>query len=422
MKSTFYSYSFGCRVNQAEKEALDRELSGLGYQWNAEDPEVYIINSCSVTHKAEREARQLIYQVKKKYPDTKIVVTGCAATNWIKNKIDVPEVDYLVDNQNKQYVASLIAKNTKLTPHNTQPVTDKYINSGRIIFKIQDGCQRFCSFCIVPYLRGLPKSATINELVEKISLLSPDIKEVILTAINTEAFGYDTKETFVNLLREILDKTKISRISFGSIHPWSLQEDFFTFYRSVADAERLVNFFHIPLQSGSNNMLRLMKRGYTREEILQKLHTLNSIKPHTFIGTDIIVGYLEETDKDFEDTYEFLKNSPISKFHVFRFSKRQQTAAYYLAKRLNEPDPQTKAKRAKALIDLGKKKYETFLQTHVGYTFPALFLEKREGEWQHALLSNQIPVLVKTDANKTGNIIPVKVEKHTKGNLFGVLT
>src|SRR3990167_5221034 len=178
MNKTFYSFSFGCRVNQAEKERFDQELVSLGYQYDQNNPNVYVINSCSVTHKAEREARQLIYQIKRKNPQTKIIVTGCAATNWIKQGIKIQEVDYIIDNQNKEYVAALIEKNiiqpsespTRSTTIETtkHAVQDKFINSGRVFIKIQDGCQRFCTFCIVPYLRGLPKSKTIASIVNEI--------------------------------------------------------------------------------------------------------------------------------------------------------------------------------------------------------------------------------------------------------------
>ncbi len=424
MNRTFYSYNFGCRVNQAEKERFDEELLRLGYKYSDDHPNIYVINSCSVTHKAEREARQLIYQIKRKSPETKIIVTGCAATNWIKQGIKVPDADYIIDNTNKEYVASLIEKNILQKEHEikkdipAKPLAhDKFINSGRVFIKIQDGCQRFCTYCIVPYLRGLPKSKSIERITEEIKSYEKHVKEACLVAINTEAFGYDTKEKFVDLINNVLHNTNIARLSFGSVHPWSVNDEFFDFYKKNKDNDRLVKFLHIPLQSGSNKMLQLMKRGYSREEFVEKLHTIHTINPMSFIGTDVIVGYLDETDKDFEDTYSFLEQTPIRKFHVFRFSKRNHTAAFYMSKRLNEPSAETKLKRAKALAELGKKKYEAFLQTHVGKTFSALLLEKREGEWQHGLLSNQIPVMVKTEKNFAGEIKKVKITAKKDDNL-----
>jgi threonylcarbamoyladenosine tRNA methylthiotransferase MtaB len=429
MKTTFYSFSFGCRVNQAEKEELDRQLVNRGYEFNSINPALYIINTCSVTHKAEREARQLIYQTKKKYPETKIIVTGCAATNWIKTNTTLHEVEMIIDNKQKEYLAELIDKRLgkDLSTHSTsdsqhvytQPlINDKYLASKRIIIKIQDGCQRFCSFCIVPYLRGLPRSTSIQQIVEKVKSF-PDMQEVILTAINTEAYGYDTKEPFIDLLKAVIDQTSVPRISFGSIHPWSINEEFFEFYKTYVDKKRLVNFFHIPLQSGCDKMLQIMKRGYTRAEFMEKLQKIADINPFAFIGTDVIVGFLDENEKDFTDTYEFLEKTPISKFHIFRFSKRQHTAAYYLSKRLPEPTPQEKQKRAKALADLNTKKYQQFLDKHVNNTFTTLFLEKREESLQHGLLDNQIPVLVETEKDLTGEIKPVTILRCKNGQLFG---
>ncbi len=420
---TFYSHSFGCRVNQAEKEELDRQLVQLGYTFHYADPALYIINTCSVTHKAEREARQLIYQTRRKYPKAKIVVTGCAATNWIKTKTEVPEVDLLVDNQNKEYLATIISKrfsrNSVRTGRDLSLSIDKYLRSKRLILKTQDGCQRYCTYCIVPYLRGLPKSVPGPQIVKRAQLYEDHINELILSSINTEAYGYDTREKFVDLLKEVLDNTKIPRLSFGSIHPWSVNQEFFDLYAKYPGNERIVNFFHIPLQSGSNKMLQLMKRGYTREEFVEKLATLGSLKPYIFIATDVIVGFLEETNKDFIDTFEFLKNSPVVKFHVFRFSKRQHTAAYYLSKRLTEPPSEEKQKRAQALLDLSKKKYTAFLRRHIGETFPALVLEKEYEGMREALLTNQIPVIVKAASVSAGDIKTVRILEYKKGRLFG---
>ncbi len=426
----FYSYSFGCRVNQAEKEELDRQLMALGYQYSEQKPDYFIINTCSVTHKAEREAKQLIYQVKRNKPATKIVVTGCAATNWIKQGIQLKEVDLIVDNQSKEYIASLIqsrdsnnATIVRSTIGALKPVAvnDKYLNSGRIILKIQDGCHRFCSFCIVPYLRGLPKSTRTDELIKQINSLDPSIQEVILSAINTQAYGYDTQEKFTDLIESVLSQTAVRRLSFGSIHPWSFDDNFFKFYEKYADSNRFVHFFHIPLQSGSNKVLNLMKRGYTREEFIKKLQKIAQLNPFAYIGTDVIVGYLDENDEDFEDTYNFLEETPISKMHIFRFSKREHTAAYYMAKRLNEPTPQEKQKRAKALASLNEKKQAVFMQKHVNNTFEALFLEQRDGDIQDAVLQNQVPIKIKTGKDLRGSIQNIKVIEYKNKYLFGTI-
>lgn len=432
MNKTFSSFSFGCRVNQAEKEALDRQLLARGYSYNESTPALYIINTCSVTHKAEREARQMINQIRKKHAETKIVVMGCAATNWIKTKAAVENVDMMVENPSKEYIAELIERKfiekasgkgsmAVKMPQNGLLAADKYIRSGRAIIKIQDGCQRFCTYCIVPYLRGLPRTLSIKDLLAELEALPRSIKEVIYTAINTEAYGYETKgEDFIDLVQATLENTEFPRLSFGSIHPWSVNEKLFRLLREHPQAHRIVKFFHIPLQSGSNKMLGLMKRGYTREEFLEKLDTLNKIYPFTFIGTDIITGFLEESDKDFEDTYSFLEATPISKIHIFRYSPRQHTAAFYLGKRLHEPIPEVKQKRAKALADLNARKYRLFLEKHIGQQFEGLFLEQRKDGMQQALLENQIPVWVKTSQVDPGELKKVMVSTIKNGSLVSL--
>jgi len=435
-RSTFYTYSFGCRVNQAEKETIDHEMQNSGFSLDRELPDIAIVNTCAVTHKAEREAKQLIFRLKRENPESKVVITGCSATYWKKNDLlkKLP-VDLVVDNINKQFLVKILQKRLfKQATLNCgsyvsagkdklkQVVLDKYLNSGRALIKIQDGCQRFCSFCIVPYLRGAPKSETIKNLVRQLTDidLGEKLKEVIYTAINTEAFGFDTGETLTQLIQQTLADSAVPRISFGSIHPWSIDNKFLSYYKKILPLKRLVNFFHVPIQSGSNNVLTLMKRGYTREEMMDKLNRLHKINPLALIATDVIVGFLEESENDFRDSYNFLKESPISKFHIFRFSKRNNTAAFYLAKSLKEPSNNTKTKRAKLLADLGKKKYELFLKQNVGRKSTVLFLNNKLGDYQEALLDNQLPIYIKqTKAIQLDQLYEARILEYKKGRLFG---
>ncbi len=435
-KMTFFTYSFGCRVNQAEKELIDKELIDNGLIFDENEPDLYIINSCAVTQKAERETRQLIYQVKKAYPKTKIILTGCAATYWKKNNLykNLP-VDLLISNTNKKELVKTIL-NSKFGL-SQRPlfhrsggirggISSKFLNSGRLMIKIQDGCNRFCTYCIVPYLRGNVKSTKINKIINIINEFKTKylINEVILTAINTDVYGKDTGETLIQLIKKVLTDSSISRISFGSIHPWSINEDFLKYYKSIYSNHKFVNFFHIPIQSASNKVLKLMKRGYKIEEIIDKMDQIKAINSFAFIATDIIVGFFDEDDSDFEDTYNFLKESPIVKFHVFRYSKRDNTAGFYMAKRLKEPSPKEKAKRAKALIELGKRKYEQFLQKNVGRESTVILLEKKNSGYQEGLLDNQLPILIDITPRVTprrcnGGLRRVKITGFKNGKLFG---
>ncbi len=425
---SFTTFSFGCRVNEAERQALESRLIEAGFTPDRQKPQICLINTCAVTSKAEREAKQLIYRLRRDFPQAKIVVTGCAATYWKKNSLNQKlPVDMVVDNVNKEYlVKSLLPKSFRKPNFNFVGYKSKYGDSNRVLIKIQDGCQRFCTYCIVPYLRGQPRSERISTIITRVNSLSLRgggtttkqsgpvyVNEIIFTAINTEAFGYDTGETFVDLLRKIIDKTTIPRISCGSINPWSINDDFLRLYKQHQPLKRFVNFFHIPLQSGSNKILSLMKRGYTAEDFMDKIVALHKINPFALIATDIIVGFLDETDKDFEDTYRFLEKSPIAKFHIFRFSKRDNTAADFMAKQLKEPVSAIKNERAKRLKELGGRKYNQFLIKLVNYNSTALFINKSEGDYQEALLDNQTPAWIKTENNLNGQIKNVRITEPT---------
>ncbi|MFA6081741.1 MAG: MiaB/RimO family radical SAM methylthiotransferase [Patescibacteria group bacterium] len=429
-KATFYTYSFGCRVNQAEKEVIDQEMQNAGFSPKTVNPDISIINTCAVTHKAEREAKQLIYKLKRDNPCGQIIITGCSATYWKKsNMLKSLPIDLVIDNINKEFLVKLLQKrhSSQASPNprgrnmagKINPINDKYLNSGRALIKIQDGCQRFCSYCIVPYLRGTPRSFKINEIVERVKK-HRNLKEIILTAINTEAFGLDTKESLIQLINSILTNSTIPRISFGSIHPWSINSDFLEFYKEILPKRRLINFFHVPIQSGSNKILNLMKRGYSREEMMEKLNKLHKINPLALIATDVIVGFLDESEQDFRDTYDFLEKSPISKFHIFRFSNRDNTAAHYMAKNLKDPAYKIKIKRAKILADLGKKKYDAFLNGNVGRASSVLFLNTKFEDHQEALLDNQLPIYIRvTRPVQPERLAVAKILEYKKGKLFG---
>lgn len=425
----FNSFSFGCRVNEAERAAMDRQMIREGFLQDKLFPDIYIINSCAVTAKAEREARQLVLRLKRDNPKIKVVFTGCSATYWKKNGLwkNIP-IDLLISNIDKDYLVTLIKKrfSIKSVPVQLDQLneasSDKFLSSGRVMIKIQDGCHRFCSYCIVPYLRGTPKSRKIDEVVADITQYNRyphKLQEVIFTAINTEAFGHDTGESLIGLIDLSINRTAIPRISFGSIHPWSIDCKFIEYYKVLSKNPRFSNFFHVPIQSGSNKILRLMKRDYVREDILEKLNQIHKINPSALIATDIIVGYLDESDMDFQDTYSFLEKSPINKFHVFRFSVRQNTAAYYERKRLKEPSAIVKMKRSKALSNLSAKKYQKFLARLVGTTSQALFIGEVKEGFQKAILNNQILTWIKTDVSLRGKMKRVKITGLSKNILKG---
>lgn len=422
-RKTFASYSFGCRVNHAELIALNKNLIESGYVYNENNPHYYFINSCAVTQKAEREIRQHIYSYHRTHPKTRILLLGCAGTLWKKNHVfsSLPVTIY-DRSQKRELIKDFIKKNnSKLqTSHNKQSLDSigQFLPSGRLLIKIQDGCHRYCTYCIVPYLRGRPSSLRINALVKTINEYSINtIFEIILTAINTEAFGLDTNEKLVDLITALIRKTTIPRISFGSIHPWSLNQSLIDIYHNDNDF-RLTRFFHIPIQSGSNLILQLMKRNHTIQDTHLYIELLFKEYKHTFFSTDVIAGFIGETDKEFSETYTYLKFSRFSKFHVFPFSPRPGTASWFLKKRYFLPDDKTKKERAEILRKLSLKKYHTFCTQLINYKSYGLFLMKKKKNQQLGLLQNNIPVYIHVKKQIKG-IHPVLVYDYEGNTLYG---
>jgi len=414
MLKTFASFSFGCRVNEAEKLSFDNKLLNFGFSYNYINPDYYIINSCAVTNKAEREVRQFIYQVRKKYPKTKIVLTGCAATQWLSYNLYHNIADIVLSNKNKYLIPEIIGGNISISSSsNTLDYKDKFINSGRIIIKIQDGCARFCTYCIVPYLRGKPISKTIEEIVDEIKSYRKDIFEIILAGINTEYFGKENQQTIPQLLDTLLQNTTIPRFSFGSIHPLSIDNNFLKWYKKNRNNPRFVHYLHIPIQSGSDKILKIMNRGYETHEISAKLNAINKISPTTLIGTDIITGFPAETDDDFIKTYEFLLNNPISKIHVFRYSPKKGTPSAKNYK-LQSISSNVIYLRSQKLQNLSRQKNAQFSQFLTGYKSRALVLPQKIKNFYQVILDNG---LVGYIPDKGQNIIPgiidlVKVNKY----------
>jgi len=408
---------------------MDRELLSYGFSFTDVSPAFYIINSCAITAKAEREVRQHIYQTLKRYPHTTIIVTGCSATEWMNSDVQPPERTHFLSNEHKRnivpYILTLLKEPvlaSSFAPPCRGEVTDKFMQSGRLTIKIQDGCTRFCSYCIVPQLRGTPTSSSIASIVQEIqgsSFPLDSIKEVVLTAINTEYFGKESGQTIMDLVDAICKETTVPRISFGSINPWSITDDFLSWYKHNSQNSRLVHFFHIPIQSGSDSVLTRMNRQYTTQELFKKITAIKAINPLAFIGTDVIVGFPGETDVEFEETRKFLVNSSIDRFHIFRFSLRPHTAAETMIQMLGEPTPAEKATRSQTLLSIGETHLTQFMQNNISRTTSALCLEPYKDGLQEALLDNQLPVYIQTDPLPAGTIVSIEITEMKNGRLRG---
>lgn len=401
----------------AESLEIRSEMLEAGYKESEEKPDIIIINSCAVTEKAEKEVRQFIRRKEREFPRAKIIVTGCAGTKWENEKTNIPEINLLVNNKEKEKLTTIL-KSERVKEQESKSTDNIYEKSGRSLIKIQDGCNQFCTYCIVPYLRGKSKSKNTEEIIKEIkSFDCAQGIEIILTAINTDLFGIDKGENLGDLVDKILQETEIERLSFGSINPNSITPKLLKLFKSL----RVTKYFHIPIQSGSDRILKLMNRNYEVKDVKGKLEEIKELSELTLIGTDIIVGFPGETDEDFQQTYKFLKDSPISKIHIFRFSKREGTAACKLVEKFGDVPETIKKQRARELEDLGKRKYQEFLEKHLNKTFKALLLVKKEGKYQEALLENNIPVWIETDKDLAGQIKKVKIEKIKNEFVYGRL-
>lgn len=420
----FFVFFLGCRVNQAEIEELRKKLLFRGFQYSLINPDFIIINSCAVTVKAERETRQLIYQIHRNHPKTVIYLTGCAATLWKKNDnpIFLGNNINLIENSKKNNLFFEIIdklKTEKITNSKDLSIFEK---SGRHIVKIQDGCHRFCSYCIVPYLRGKPKSRKISEIIQEINQRPRNIKEVILTAVNTEDFGVENEENFVQLIKEIIFKTNIEKLSFGSINPWSVTSNFIKLYKENLSKQRIADYFHIPIQSGSNKILAGMERDYKADEIGQKLEQIAKINPFALLSTDIIVGFPGENDQEFKKTYDFIQKSPFNKLHIFPYSERYGTKASILAKKADRIDKIKIKERSSLLSLLVNKKYSEFQKKIIGQKIPGLFLAENKGNYRKVLLNNQIAVWVKSKSEYMGTIKEIIIQSFHEEKLYGEIS
>ena len=364
---TFKTYTFGCRVNQAETSEIEKSLQKAGFQLvkNNQSANLVIINTCVVTQKAEKEVRQLARRVKRENSNCFLALCGCAVNFWQKKGFPKLLVDLYVKNEEKEKLIDLIPFKKSSTQKEVKLHKNKYQKSHRQIIKIQEGCDQFCSYCIVAYLRGQPKSKKTSQIVKEAKEAEQQgVKEIVLSGINLGLFGQDTDENIPQLLKALLEKTKISQISFGSIYPEIINDQFIKIYLKdqKLNHKRLKLFFHLPLQSGSEKILKLMNRKFPLKKFKKIVNKLHQALPQALIATDVIVGFPGETEKEFQETYQFLKKAPIFKFHVFRFSSRKGTLAEKMEKEWGRVNEKIKKQRAKILRELGKKKYQEFLK------------------------------------------------------------
>lgn len=415
MNKIFFK-TFGCRVNQAETALLKEAFlsEGCNCTESLAKADIAVINTCALTKNSEQDLKLFINKTIKTNPKIKIALIGCLSELKKEAFFEFPNVKWVVGNEKKLELAQLIAdsKNNQdylLTPE--IKATDFEINligkdaKTRAHLKIQDGCNEFCSYCIVPYVRGPIKSRDFENIISCYEqLLAENYKEIIITGINVGKYFNQNKNLF-DLLDVLLRLNQISRIRLSSIEPNTIDLkkmiDLFNNYPN------LCRFLHIPLQSGSTKILRLMNRKYTLEKFQELILTLHKTVPNLAIGTDVIVGFPEETDTDFQETYEFLKNLPLSYLHVFSYSERPGTKSNDLKTKI--PVAVIK-KRSQILRNLSLKKKQAFIETQLYLEKNVLFEEKKTDLWV-GYTDNYLKIGVHSELDLKNKLDKVKLVK-----------
>jgi threonylcarbamoyladenosine tRNA methylthiotransferase MtaB len=419
-------YTLGCKLNFSETSTIARMFEQKGYQKVEfhEKPDIFIINTCSVTENADKKCKKVVKEALKISPQAYITIIGCYAQLKPKEIAQIPGVDAVLGAAEKfrlldlldtfekksapQVIASTISQATQF--NNAYSINDRT----RTFLKVQDGCNYSCAFCTIPLARGESRSDTIANIVESARQIAhTHVKEVVLTGVNIGDFGLQEgtrKERFIDLI-SALDKVEgINRYRISSIEPNLLTSEIIAF---VASSDKFVPHFHIPLQSGSNKVLKLMRRRYIRELYAERVAAIKRLMPHCCIGVDVIVGFPGETEEDFLETYQFLNELDISYLHVFTYSERDNTAAL----KLDGAVPlQERNKRSKMLHILSDKKRRYFYEQQIGTIHTVLFEEDIEAGKMHGFTGNYVRVAAKYDPLLINELKQVKlVEINEKG-------
>ncbi|WP_461631867.1 tRNA (N(6)-L-threonylcarbamoyladenosine(37)-C(2))-methylthiotransferase MtaB [Labilibaculum euxinus] len=420
-------YTLGCKLNFSETSTIGRSFKEMGFETikHTEKADIYIINTCSVTDHADKKCRQAIKKVIKTNANAFIAVIGCYAQLKPDEIIAIPGVDLVLGANEKfnihKYIDHLEKKGTgELHPCEVESVKDFHSSYSmgdrtRCFLKIQDGCNYYCTYCTIPFARGNSRNMSISETVQQAEEVAKQgAKEIILTGVNIGDFGKSTNETFLDLIKELEKVKGISRFRISSIEPNLLSNEIIEF---VAQSEKFVNHFHLPLQAGSNKVLKLMKRRYDRELFAQRIEKIKSLLPDAFIGVDVIAGSRGESDQDFEDAYLFIKQLAISQLHVFPYSERQGTKALEIKEVV--PIPERK-RRAKMLQNLSEKKLNAFYQENLGKTEEVLFESFNDHGKMYGFTKNYIKIEIPYNQNLSNELTFVTLQEiNPNGNVSG---
>ena len=408
--------SLGCKVNQYETNAMAQKFIEHGYEVVEFDEyaDVYIVNTCTVTNVADRKSRQMLRRAKEINKDATLVAFGCYAQVAKDELKKIPEIDLIIGNNEKNDIIQIVenhiaqkgaedlVSDVMYKLDYVELGTTTYTEKTRAVIKVQDGCDRFCSYCLIPYARGHIRSRKIENVIEEIKkVVEEGINEVVITGIHIASYGRDFKGEnigLIDLLEEINKIQGLHRIRLGSIEPTIITDEF---VERLSKLDKICDHFHLSLQSGCTETLKRMNIRYTTEEFRAVTKRLRSKFPNAALTTDIIVGFPGETDEEFNTTYEFLKEIAFYKMHIFKYSQRKGTKAAVMP---NQVDGKIKEERSKKLIELSNKNEYNYNKKYVGKQVEVLF-EEREGEYLKGHTTNYIVVKHKTDKDDLINKI-----------------
>ena len=412
-------YTLGCKLNYSETSTISRMFEQKGYKKAdfTDTPDIFIINTCSVTENADKKCHKIVREARAISPNAYVAIIGCYAQLKPQEIANIPGVDAVLGAAEKFRLVELLdgfvrkpqaevfaSEIESVSKFNTSySIHDRT----RTFLKVQDGCDYSCSFCTIPLARGSSRSDSILNIVSTAKeIADTEVREIVLTGVNTGDFGIqegNRMERFVDLVKALDEVSGIDRFRISSIEPNLLSDDIIEF---VADSKRFVPHFHIPLQSGSNKILKLMRRRYQRELYASRVEKIKSIMPHCCIGVDVIVGFPGETHEDFLETYQFLNELDISYLHVFTYSERDNTLAATME---NSVNPKERSERSKMLHILSEKKRRKFYENHIAREFTVLFENDIENGMMHGFTENYIRVTAKYDPILINELKKVKL-------------
>lgn len=428
MKVAFHT--LGCKVNQYESAAMAELFLDRGYEvvdFNS-FADIYVVNTCNVTNESARKSRQWTRKAIRKNPDAKIIVVGCYSQVEPAEISRISGVDVILGTKNRHKIVDIVEKCKKenkpilaveniMKEKSFEDIAFKGLrHRTRAFLKIQEGCNAFCSYCIIPYARGPVRSRALDSIVKEAKNLAEDgFKEIVLTGIHLGLYGQDFNYNInlFDVISEVAKIDKIERIRLSSIEINELKDKFL---EGISRIDKFCTHFHIPLQSGSDKILKLMNRHYTTKSFLERVETIKEILPNVSITTDVIVGFPGETEKDFYDTFNFIKKVGFSRLHVFPFSPRKGTKAYDMPKQL---PGNIKDKRSDILIKLSSDLEKGYQKKFLGKTLDVLFEEKIKDNIYQGLTSNYIKVQIKSCCDLHNKILPVTLEQNREGYMIG---